>query len=249
VDGKDASRRDFSQDANPALFAPGSPYTCGMYSAARQTFLDREHILPGVPQGSRFNPFYSYAHAVNPHWDGSNRFDAPLIDLSRLWVFRTDAEPYTRGLWQHPGYLIVTASQINYTLDKATWDVLEEAKSLSNREAIALFNRFVRSRIVYDAKSASGITTVLNSPQPVRGACGTYANAFLFLCDMAGIPAIAVSGDGHAWAMVYVDGSWLHCDPTNNRILTETIRYTPRDPMRVLFAQEIVVPGSTRDVA
>jgi transglutaminase-like putative cysteine protease len=79
----------------------------------------------------------------------------------------------------------------------------------------------------------------------VRGACDTFTNAFQFLCDMAGIPAIAVQGDNHAWAMVYVDGDWLHCDPTNNLVLAETIRYTPCDPMRVLFAQEVHIPGST----
>ena len=102
-----------------------------------------------------------------------------------------------------------------------------------------------------DAKSAAGIQKVFTSATPVNGACGTYALSFQYLMERVGVPCININGDNHAWTMVYIDGKWLNCDPTNSKKtndgpLKDTIRYKPYDPQRLEFAKEIVVPGSTK---
>ncbi len=65
-----------------------------------------------------------------------------------------------------------------------------------------------------------------------RGFCGHYASAFTLLARAGGIPARVVTGyqgaernplgnywivrqsDAHAWAEVWIDGHWVHYDPT-----------------------------------
>lgn len=55
-----------------------------------------------------------------------------------------------------------------------------------------------------------------------KAVCSGYADAFLLLCDMAGIPALVVCGEAdsgtqilpHAWNMVCLDGVWYYVDVT-----------------------------------
>ena len=53
------------------------------------------------------------------------------------------------------------------------------------------------------------------------GVCQSYAYAFDYLCELAGVNCIIVTGDmmgylPHAWNKVEVDGEWLVIDVTNN---------------------------------
>ena len=55
-----------------------------------------------------------------------------------------------------------------------------------------------------------------------KGTCFAYADAFTYLCQLAGFDCIRVSGDvyngtnwgGHEWNMVKVDGKWYYVDVT-----------------------------------
>lgn len=47
-----------------------------------------------------------------------------------------------------------------------------------------------------------------------EGVCSAYANMFILALRKAGIACHCVSGGGHAWVMVYVNGIPLHCDVT-----------------------------------
>lgn len=73
----------------------------------------------------------------------------------------------------------------------------------------------------YDAWYAEG---VFNNYKAV---CEGYAKAFIIMAGLEGIPAIFVSGDGHAWNRVILDGKWYVLDAThadvhveNNEIFT-----------------------------
>ena len=248
VDGKDLSRKDYSQDANPSIF--NERWTRGMYNALYQTILDRDHILPGN-NDSGFNPYYSYAHAVARSTDDEMTFTSVMTSISRQFFYYSDAEPYAKDLWKFPGYFIVTVKDNGYAPDKAAEDAIAAAKDMSHRDAVSYLNRHLQTRLTYDAKSAAGIQKVFTSTTPVKGACGTYAYAFQYLMERVGIPCVNISGDNHSWTMVYIDGKWLHCDPTNSKqtdsgLLKETIRFKPADPQRLEFAKEIIVPGSTK---
>ena len=87
---------------------------------------------------------------------------------------------------------------------------------------------------------------------PVNGLCGTYANAFVYLCQRAGIPCISIKDDVHAWNEVYVDGKWYVADISyydvsrNDEILfQETYVRTDIVLQKTNFAKELLVPGST----
>lgn len=247
VDGMDLSREDFSQQANPAIFH-GS-YTRGMYNALRQSYLDRDIIDQGSEGNNGaeyFNPFYSYANATPATYELSQQYEAVISNISVHYSFQVNAEPYVADLWKYPGYFIVTAMKMEYIVDAETQTVLERAKNLPINDALQTFNDHVRSRISYDSNAAAGIERVFTSSERVKGACGTYANSFMYLCEAAGISSILISGDNHAWVMAYVDGQWYHCDPTNDRVMHETIKYTPYHPQNVEWMKEILVPGSTK---
>ncbi|MDR0292916.1 MAG: hypothetical protein LBH95_02035 [Oscillospiraceae bacterium] len=248
IDGRELSRKDYSQDANPAIF--NDRWTRGMYNALYQTHIDRAFIIPGNGE-NRFNPYYSYANAVAKDYESRNTFMSVMADMSKAYYYFFDAEPYTKGYYNYPDYFIVTVGATAYKLDKATLDTLDAAKDLTDRDKIILFNRFIHTKITYDRKSAAGIEKVFTAAEPVKGACATYAYAFQYLCEQAGIPCVSVSGDNHSWTMVYLDGKWLNCDPTNSKktndgLFLETVRFNLKDPQRLAFAQEILVPGSTK---
>jgi len=247
IGGVERAREDFSQHANPAIFT-GS-YTRGMYNALRQTYLDQDIIWPGnntTDASDPFNPRYAYAHAVADSYATRQPFERVMTSISRVYGFMVNAEPYVKDLWQYPGYFIVTAMKPELTLDQSALDALKKAESMSDREKVQFFTEYVRSRLVYDAKGSASPQQVLSSPQPTKGACGTYAYTFQYLCERSGIPAVAVSGDNHAWTTVYVDGVWSQCDPTNNRVLVDSLKYQAEHPHMVLIAQEILAPGSTK---
>lgn len=248
VDGKDLAREDYSQEANPAIF--NDRWTRGMYNALRQTVLDRDFIIPQNDE-SRFNPYYSYANAVAPDMDSKVAFTSVMSSISRRYYYYTDVEPYTEGLYNHLSYFIVTVKDQGFKVDQATEDAIAAVKDMSDRDKVISLNKYLQTRLVYDSKSAAGIKKVFTSSSPVKGACGTYAYAFQYLCERAGLPVVNIAGDNHGWTVVYVDGKWLHCDPTNSKktndgLLKETIRFKPYDSQRLLFAEEILVPGSTK---
>ena len=243
VDGKDYAREDFSQAANPAIFT--GEYTRGMYNALYQSYIDRDAIWPSN-EDNRKNPFYSYACFVAPSIETRDNLRAILLDISRDYYFYTGAESYAAELYKYPSYSIVTVEKQEYAISQATETVITQGASMSIKDAITLFTQHVRSRITYDAKRGAGVEQVFSDGAPVQGACGTYAYAFQYLCDRVGITCITVAGDNHAWNMVCLDGAWYHCDPTNNRILVETIKYNPYKPLDVMFAQEILAPSSTK---
>jgi len=248
VDGKDLSRKDYSQDANPAVF--NDRWTRGMYNALYQTITDRDRIIPGNGDNGQ-NPYYSYASTVAKSTDDEMTFTSVMSSISRQYFYYSDAEPYAKDLWKHPGYFIVTVKDMEYAPDKATEDAIAAAKDMSDRDKVITLNKFLQTRLTYDAKSAAGIQKVFTSATPVKGACGTYALSFQYLMERVGVPCININGDNHAWTMVYIDGKWLNCDPTNSKktndgLLKETIRFKPYDPQRLEFAKEIVVPGSTK---
>lgn len=54
-----------------------------------------------------------------------------------------------------------------------------------------------------------------------KGMCQGYSDAFLLLCHMAGVEAVAVTGSinqsiPHVWNAVCLEGSWYYVDATNN---------------------------------
>lgn len=63
-----------------------------------------------------------------------------------------------------------------------------------------------------------------------KGMCQAYTDAFLLLCHMTGVEAVAVTGYisqniPHVWNAVALEGSWYYVDATNNASNTGTGSY------------------------
>lgn len=52
-----------------------------------------------------------------------------------------------------------------------------------------------------------------------QAVCDGFAKAYALLCNMEGVPCVAVTGNGHAWCKVKTGGCWSIADPTYGRIL------------------------------
>lgn len=54
-----------------------------------------------------------------------------------------------------------------------------------------------------------------------RGSCGEYATLFVKMAELAGINSRKVfnPAEDHSWAEVYLNGSWVQVDPSNNEFI------------------------------
>ena len=66
---------------------------------------------------------------------------------------------------------------------------ISEIKAMAQRIEVA---QMLCDRVVYKDDNVAGINRVFTETPPVNGLCGTYANAFVYLCQRANIPCISV---------------------------------------------------------
>lgn len=253
--GDDRAREDFSQQANPAIFT--DTLTRAAYNAARQTIVDRDAILAGN-NADGFNPCYAYAYTTATA-ETRSEVNHVLSAIGSYYWYSTTAEPYLQFYYNYPDYFIVKPEVSETTIAAEVYaaPILQQAAVLaSDADKVRLFNDFLCDRMTFDRKASAPMTDIFNERGPVvKGKCTTFAYAFQFLCDRAGIPCLNVSSHGHAWNMVYVDGQWLHVDVSLN---TQTksrasLLLSPDSrgeadayPEITQFAQELLVPGSTK---
>ncbi len=253
--GDDRAREDFSQQANPAIF--NGTLTRAAYNAARQSIIDRDAILAGN-NADGFNPCYAYAYTTATA-ETRSEVNHVLSAIGSYYWYSTTAEPYLQYYYNYPNYFIVKpeVSETTITAEAYAAPILQQAAALaSDADKVRLFNDFLCDRMTFDRKASAPMTEIFNERGPVvKGKCTTFAYAFQFLCDRAGIPCLNVSSHGHAWNMVYVDGQWLHVDvslntQTRNRaslLLSPDSRGEVNAyPEITRFAQELLVPGSTK---
>jgi hypothetical protein len=228
LDGSEWAREDFSQQANPAVF--DDVYTRAAYNALRQSIVDRDAIIAGNDENG-FNPFYRYAHFIDPEGADGRTIKAMNEVLGRLdasvglyWFTMTTE--YARkpnefkltNISKYPGYKIF-ASERNQAVapaNAASNAIISEVNAfLTDKEKIKKLSAYLCEKMVYDLGESSSINEIFTSGTPSKGACATYAKAFAYLCERAQIPCVTVSGENHSWNAVYADGEWLNVDITN----------------------------------
>lgn len=112
--------------------------------------------------------------------------------------------------------------------DEALGRYLEERRQEGEKEGKSdkEFLMFLMNRLYQDFSYVPGKTDVTTTAAEAwaggAGVCQDYAHIFLALCRLYGYPGRYVAGmmvgEGatHAWTEIYVDGSWVGFDPTNN---------------------------------
>lgn len=234
---------DYSSKANPTAFT--GTLTRKAYNAIRYSLENQEAIIGGaqepvkisgevVKQGSLGNAIA--AISVYPVYELVYRDDGYVCDVRR-------PEAYDQAATH-------TKSFVNGLAEK------------SEKEKVEAIAWYVADRLTY-ATSYSWPNTVLTQDGVVPGACMSYAYSFQFLCNRAGIPCVRVTSLTHQWNIVYVDGQWWDVDVSANdigdevslrpyqRVLTDPNErfgadYTDYDPEATTFAQELLVPNSTK---
>lgn len=251
------SREDFSQEANPAVFA--GCYSRGWYNSIRQSIVDREYILAGN-DGDNFNPDYLYAHTLVPNRP-KNDFDAfssVLAHIGGVYNYYLGAEPYVKNQYEFPGYTIIKVHEISQAKEilALVQPKLFALEGRTDREKVLAFNDYLCDMLDYGRSDTGSLQNIFTPhTSPVYGVCANYTRAFAFLCGAANIPCIIASSESgnHSWNEVYVEGQWLTVDVTYNDsisgrdyyLLSTDAAFADTMPQASQFAKELLVPGST----
>ena len=176
--------------------------------------------------------------------------------LSGYYTYSFGAEPTVKNLYEYPGYRILKV-QVNpkyESANKATDEFIGSIANLSEKEKVKAISVYIADRIVYKDENVAGINDVFTSPTPVNGICGTYANAFIYLCQRSDIPCVTVKDATHAWNEAYIDGRWQIIDVsyydvarTDESLFTNNYPRTDTTKEKTEFAKELLVPGSTAE--
>ena len=140
--------------------------------------------------------------------------DRPLLDLATL--------PATAP---HE----VAADAVPYLLpsrycesDRFEGFLEQEFAGIEGGALAAALSDWVRTNLVYESGTSSGVTTALMTFADRRGVCRDYAHLLVALARAGGIPARCVSAyapgvdppDFHAVAELWLDGAWRLVDAT-----------------------------------
>jgi len=251
IDGAAYVREDFAAKANSHIFS--EIYTREAYNTMRQTIADAAKIIAD-------DSAYRYAHYVDHGFTFSTpgatdtAMKSVAAYISGYYTYSFSAEPTIRNLYEFPGYRILKV-EVNpryADANAATEDFIHSLSDLTDREKVKRIADTIADRIVYKDANPAGINEIFTAASPVNGICGTYANAFIYLCQRAGIPCVKVTDATHAWNEVYVDGKWYATDisyydvaRTDVSLFPVNFTRTDGNPARTAFAKELLVPGST----
>lgn len=120
-------------------------------------------------------------------------------------------------------------NSINNEIVKIYNDLNLSDKTLE--EKIKAFHDYLIKNTSYDEVFAETNTSIYKSSK-ANGAllehyavCGGYAEALSIFLDYIKIPNIIISNKNHAWNLVFINGKWLHIDPTWNDTEIERFDY------------------------
>lgn len=259
IDGTSSSKEDFSANANQSIF--GDIFTKEAYNTMRQTVADTKSIIDGN-NADGYNPTYSYAHYVDAEFTFTTpgKTDTAMKSvanvLSGYYTYSFGAEPTVKNLYEYPGYRILKV-QVNpkyESANTATDEFVNSLAALSEKEKVKAIATYIADRIVYKDENVAGINDVFTSTTPVNGICGTYANAFIYLCQRADIPCVTIKDATHAWNEIFIDGRWQIIDVsyydvarTDESLFTNSYPRIDTTKEKTEFAKELLVPGSTAE--
>jgi hypothetical protein len=125
-----------------------------------------------------------------------------------------------------------TRDKYDADIESVARDILEKCADLPTVAQLAYFDNWLAENDNYNNDAANDssyidrdstpwnlIGGLLNGYSPV---CEGYAKSFKYLCDLAEIPCITISGvaysddrwERHMWNAVELDGEWYMVDPT-----------------------------------
>ena len=133
------------------------------------------------------------------------------------------------------GVVMLSALSIDFSLPEGITDPVKDAAALAQAtkdfsvkgatvaEKVAYINNYLCARISYDL-DAPNRGNVIGALVGKKCVCEGYAQAFVYLAQKAGIPAVNIPGygiteegtEGHMWSAVRIDGALFAVDVTWN---------------------------------
>lgn len=258
ADGTDYAKEDYSQYANQLVF--NDTYTKAAYNTIRQSIVDRDEIIAGNNEDG-YNSKYSYAHFVdsNQTIDKTGKtisaMNSVLGSMNGYYVYHLGTEPDVVDYWKYPGYSICKPTVHSHftPANEATDSFIKGLEGLKEVQKIEKIATYVADRIFYETNGAyKGINEIFTAYTPVGGTCGSYASAFLYLCQRADIPCVTIADDIHAWNEVYAEGKWRtidvgYYDLSRTDVFAKNYPRTDGSIEKTNFTKELLVPGSTKN--
>lgn len=108
-------------------------------------------------------------------------------------------------------------SSMNMAAEKAAKEIISQlTPDMDDYEKLKFFHDYLVLNSETDRNYAFA-DTVYGALVEKKALCEGYAKAFAYLCNLAGIENVIVTGEtyvAHMWNMVKLDGSWYHVDVT-----------------------------------
>lgn len=108
-------------------------------------------------------------------------------------------------------------SSMNMAAEKAAKNIIAQlSPDMDDYEKLKFFHDYLILNCETD-KQYDFADTVYGALVEKKALCEGYAKAFAYLCNLAGIENVLVTGEtyvAHMWNMVKLDGNWYHVDVT-----------------------------------
>ncbi|MBP1549423.1 MAG: hypothetical protein J6A05_05405 [Oscillospiraceae bacterium] len=125
-------------------------------------------------------------------------------------------------------------SSMNMASEKVAKEIIAQlTPDMDDYEKLKFFHDYLILNCETD-KTYSFADTVYGALVEKKALCEGYAKAFAYLCNLAGIENVIVTGETyvpHMWNMVKLDGNWYHVDVTWDK---------PADELHKLFPDVIL---------
>lgn len=121
---------------------------------------------------------------------------------------------------------VAERDQLQEQVNSVVNELLAETEGLPVVARLAYWDNWLAQNNQYNTTAADNDDAISEdaSPWNITGAffpdkspvCEGYAKAFQLLCHRIDVPCLQLSGVGHMWNAVRLDGIWYLCDPTWN---------------------------------
>ena len=239
------SSRDYSQDANPAIFTADLPRE--FYNSARHAYLNAEKMAASFDRERR---------KADESLAASLPAGTPLTSKMKNVCHELGGVFYNYEISENSLYVYAfprTDSDLNRP---SVQSIIETAKRFdSDREKAEYLAETICDRLEYAYdRNIDSWNKAMDSGGTV--VCSGYASALNRMGRAAGLDVLTVGSKAgnHAWNLVYCDSEWLTVDLTHydtshneaNWFQPEHPKMKPDGLDEINFVKEVLRPGSTK---
>ena len=194
------------------------------YALKMAAVSEREEDYDGFKLNAAAKVLPNIKNSEQLRWAISNGYNPQCVSGSAAERVLNSAKAILRE--------IVSDEMDDITKLRAIYEWLALNVQYDNFAAKELTNNAELKASEYDSWYAEGVFNNL------KAVCEGYAKAFIIMAGLEGIPAIFVSGNGHAWNRVMIGGKWYVADATHADVHVETNEVFSYDSFMITDAEK-----------